>query len=139
MEHSIFRKKSLERVISPEQLSDCIRVSTSGVWLVLIALVLVLAGLCVWSVFGRIPTRVEQSALAENGELTVLVPAKYESRLGETTSIECEGTRYENLRAEPGANEAGDVILRVETELPDGEYEAVVTVDDVHPIFFIVN
>ena len=51
---SIFRQKSMDRVSSPEQLNDYIRVTTPSVWVVLIALVLLLAGMLVWSIFGTV-------------------------------------------------------------------------------------
>lgn len=51
---NIFRKKSLERVSSPEELNDYIRVTTPSVWVVLIALALLLAGMLVWSIFGTV-------------------------------------------------------------------------------------
>ncbi|MBQ7678765.1 MAG: hypothetical protein IJT34_02835 [Butyrivibrio sp.] len=50
----IFREKSMERVSSPEQLNDYIRVTTPSVWLILIAVLFLLAGVLVWAVFGRI-------------------------------------------------------------------------------------
>ena len=48
----LFRKKSLERLSSPEQLDDYIRVTTPPVWIVLIAVVVLLAGMIVWASFG---------------------------------------------------------------------------------------
>ncbi|MCR5418705.1 MAG: hypothetical protein K6E84_07310 [Lachnospiraceae bacterium] len=50
----LFRKKSLDRVSSPEQLNDYIRVTTPSVWLVLLALILLLVGMLIWSVFGTV-------------------------------------------------------------------------------------
>ncbi len=50
----IFRKKSLERVSSPEELNDYIKVTTPSVWMVLAAIIILLAGLVVWSVFGSV-------------------------------------------------------------------------------------
>ena len=50
----LFRSKSIQRVSSPEQLNDYIRVTTPSVWIVLIALVVLLAGMLIWSVLGRI-------------------------------------------------------------------------------------
>jgi hypothetical protein len=50
----LFRKKSLERVSSPEQLDDYIRVTTPSVWLILLALVILLTGLLVYSIFGTV-------------------------------------------------------------------------------------
>ena len=52
--NGIFREKSLDRVSSPEQLNDYIRVTTPSVWIVLVALVLLLAGMLVWSIFGSV-------------------------------------------------------------------------------------
>ena len=47
----LFREKSLERIASPEQLNAYIRVSTPSVWLLLAAVVILLAGVCVWGVW----------------------------------------------------------------------------------------
>ncbi len=49
----IFREKSMERVSSPEELNDYIRVTTPSVWIVLIALVVLLVGMLAWSIFER--------------------------------------------------------------------------------------
>ncbi len=53
-EKSIFRKKSLDRVTSPEQLDDYIKVTTPSVWLILIATIILIVGALFWAVFGRI-------------------------------------------------------------------------------------
>ena len=44
----LFREKSMARVSSPEELNDYIRVTTPGVWLIL------LLGMLVWSIFGMV-------------------------------------------------------------------------------------
>lgn len=51
---NLFRKKSLDRVSSPEQLNDYIRVTTPSVWLVMLGLVILLAGMLVWGIFGTV-------------------------------------------------------------------------------------
>ena len=51
---SIFREKSLERVTSPEQLNDYIKVTTPSVWMILIATLILIIGTLFWSVFGKI-------------------------------------------------------------------------------------
>lgn len=50
----VFREKSLERISSPDKINDYIKTTTPGIWIVLIAVLLILAGAIVWSVFGRI-------------------------------------------------------------------------------------
>lgn len=47
MNNQIFRQKSLDRVSSPEQLNDYVRVSNPGVWTILLAVIVLLIGICV--------------------------------------------------------------------------------------------
>lgn len=58
-EKSIFRSKSLDRVTSPEQLNDYIKVTTPSVWLILIATMILIVGTLFWAVFGRIRVNTE--------------------------------------------------------------------------------
>ncbi len=51
---AIFRQKSLERITSPEQLDDYIKVTTPSVWLILFATLLLIFGTLFWAVFGKI-------------------------------------------------------------------------------------
>lgn len=51
---SIFRPKSMDRISSPEQLNDYIRVTTPSVWLVLLAVILLLVGMLAWSVLSSV-------------------------------------------------------------------------------------
>lgn len=50
----LFRKKSIDRVSSPEQLNDYIHVTTPSVWLTLAAVVLLLVGMIAWSAFATV-------------------------------------------------------------------------------------
>lgn len=64
---SIFREKSLERVSSPEEIDDYMKVTSPGMWLVLGVVLSLLAAALFWSVTGRIET-------VENGQVTELAP-----------------------------------------------------------------
>ena len=54
MNNSIFRQKSIDKITSPEKLDDYIKVTKPSVWITLIAIVLLLAGTIVWSIFGEV-------------------------------------------------------------------------------------
>ncbi len=54
MNESIFRKKTIDRVTSPEQLNDYIRVTTPSIWLVLVTVILLLVGTLIWGIFGTV-------------------------------------------------------------------------------------
>ena len=38
---TVFRKKTLDRIASPEQLTDYLRVTNPGIWVILVAVILV--------------------------------------------------------------------------------------------------
>ena len=71
---NIFREKAITRVTSPEQLNEYIRVATPGIWFILIAILLALAGMFVWIVFGKIDATLTTAGIAQNGSLTCYVP-----------------------------------------------------------------
>ena len=47
MENGLFRKKSLERISSPEELHDYMRVTSPRLWMILAAIVVLLVGFIV--------------------------------------------------------------------------------------------
>ena len=54
MEESIFRQKSLDRISSPEEIDNYIRVTRPSLWLALGVIILLLAALILWSITARI-------------------------------------------------------------------------------------
>ncbi len=52
MDNNIFREKNIKKISSPEQLDDFIKITRPGVWLVMAALIILIAGCAVWAVFG---------------------------------------------------------------------------------------
>lgn len=48
MNDKIFRKSSIDRVNSPEQLNDYIRVANPSVWVILLAIAVLLVGVVIW-------------------------------------------------------------------------------------------
>ena len=70
----IFRKVSLERLSSPEQLDMLTRVTTSTGWLALVVLGAILAMALVWGFWGSIPIKVRgQGILLSQGGITNVV------------------------------------------------------------------
>lgn len=54
MKNNIFRKSAMDHMSSPEDLNDYIHVARPSVWVVLGAIVALLAGAIAWAVLGRI-------------------------------------------------------------------------------------
>ena len=62
---SIFRDKSLERISSPDQMDDYIRVTTPSVWIALLALVILLIGILAWTVLGTMEVHDQEGKTTE--------------------------------------------------------------------------
>jgi hypothetical protein len=54
MSDSVFRPKSVEKIGPPEKLNDYIRISSPGIWIILLGACLILIGMLVWGIFGRV-------------------------------------------------------------------------------------
>jgi len=154
---NLFRQKSLERISSPEQLSSYIRVSTPSVWLLLTAIVILLAGVCVWGVFGHMDTTLPAAAVSQDGSVTAWVREADAEKIhaGSAVSIgSAEGTVL-SVDAEPvrvdetftdymrhvGSLRDGEWVFAVvlDVDCPDGVHAAQIVIDSVHPMSFVLN
>lgn len=157
MNNQIFRKTSLDRVNSPEQLNDYVRVSNPGVWMVLVAVIILLAGICVWGIFGHLETTVDAVGVCNDGVLTCYISDEDISAVKAGMKITVNGTEYEidSVSAAPvavdenmdayalhvGKLEAGQWVYTVtaDAELENGTYTAKITTESISPISFVMN
>lgn len=71
MSQSLFREVSLERLSSPEQLDELIKVTSPRAWFALIAMCGILISAIAWGFLGSIPTKITgQGILLNNGGVT---------------------------------------------------------------------
>ena len=64
MENKIFRKSALDRISSPEQLNETMKVAGPGVWCILAGLAVTFAAFIIWGLLGSIPETVDISGTA---------------------------------------------------------------------------
>lgn len=154
MSSTIFRKKSLERIQSPDQLDDYIHVASPGVWMVLAAVVLLLAGGAAWASVGIIEETVPAVLVVQDGEAVCCVAQDRASELsqgdavrvddvqgtlGEVSDVPVSSSEVAAQAGEAAASEAlGDaswaVSAEVAVDLPDGVYDADVVTSSCRPI-----
>ena len=120
----LYRKGSLDRIQSPEQLNDYLRVTEPSVWLLLIAVILLLAGLLIWGSVTYIDSVATGSAQVVEGTMTLRF-----DRLSDAESVEAGMTVQIGEKSAPilslGQDEQGRFAL-AQVDLPDGQYEASV-------------
>lgn len=125
---TVFRKKSLERIQSPDQLDDYIHVVSPGVWMVLGALVLLLAGGGIWASVGTIEETVPAALVVRGGEATCYVAQGRSSEVSPGDALRVEAGSSASSGA-AGADAAQSTVVRLD-ETPVAASEAVALAGD---------
>ena len=147
----------MDRVSSPEQLNEYIRVSNPGIWMALIAVVILLVGICVWGITGHLDTKLSVVAVAEDGNLTAYVreadlasvETGMEVQIGEAVytvasianaPVAVDDSFSEYVR-HLGELQNGEWVFAVKVSgaAADGAYRADIVIDRVSPISFVLN
>lgn len=157
MDKQLFRKASIDRVSSPEQLNDYIRVSNPGVWMILAAVIVLLIGVCVWGIFGRLDTKIATAGTCGNGIFTCYVTEEKAAKInsGMTVNVDGNALTVTEISAKPVAVDAdmdeyllylggfseGEWLYEVTANaaLSDGTYKAEIVTESVSPMSFILN
>ena len=139
MNEDVFRKKSLDKVKSPENLDDYIRVSNPGVWLLLVSVVVLLLGACVWGVFGHIDGTVDANVSAEDGRIICYVAEDSISSVKVGMTVEFEDFTAEIAETGQKENSRYICVLQSEQQIPDGIYDGKIIISRIRPMSFVVN
>ena len=73
MNKQLFKKSNMEKISSPEQLHNYVRVANPGLWMVLSAIVILLTGVIVWGFIGKIDTTMSTAIVTEGGNAVIYV------------------------------------------------------------------
>lgn len=157
MENPLFRKKSLERATSPEQLGDYIKVTNPGIWIVLAAVLFLLAGFLVWGAVGKLETKVSAVAVSENGTVVCYVreedaqgvqtgnAVRFGDRECTVAAVSAQPTAVdENFSAytmRVGGFSVGEWVYAVtlNADLSEGVYKVSIVTGSVSPISFLFH
>ncbi len=131
----VFRKQTMERMSSPEQLSEYLTVSNPSMWVVLAGILILLVGLLAWSSVGVLETTEPASVLVEGNSANVVLLGSSTLQSGMTLSVAEEKTVISAV----DADEYGRRIGHAELQLPNGSYEGSVVTDRTHPIQFLLE
>ena len=138
MKEDIFRKKSLDKVKSPENMDDYIQVANPGVWLLLISVLLLLAGAIIWGIFGHVDSTAATTVRVENGAAVCYIPDERVSSVQEGMTVQFgDGEAVISQVEMDGQDYVG--ILETDVSATDGIYEGKIVLQSVRPMSFIVN
>jgi len=143
MENQVFRQKSVERIASPEQLQDYMRVTTPGTWMVLAAVILLLAGLIVSSALVNVESKItEQAVVAEDGlMLDIALPLSQKSLVAPGMPVRV-ADREAKVSMVFQVEDEVEVIATLPEDgakLSPGTYDVEIVTETVRPISFLFS
>ena len=137
-QQTVYRKKSLERIQSPEQLNDYLRVTNPSVWVILAAVALILAGALIWGSFAYIDSFVTGTAEVKDGVMTVTVE---DEALAKNVKAGMNVTVGDTVSAIASVGRASDgsLFAQAQTALADGSYQVKVSYRQTQVLDLLFN
>ena len=157
MNEGLFRKKSIGKISSPEQLDDYIRVANPGVWMLLSCIIFLLVGMCVWGIFGKLDTTVSTLAICNNGKTVCYVDQGNLSDIENGTTVVINEKEYtvtavsseavevtsdfDDYALHIGNLQTGEWVyeIMIDAELDNGIYEAEIVTESIAPMYFLLD
>ena len=135
MEKQIFREKSVNKISSPEELNDYLRVTNPGIWTILAAVIALLAGFLVWASIGTLETKAEATVAVEQNKAVAIVTGNKAERIAEGMILKIEDNEY--VVESVSLDEYGRAIASAQVDLPVGTYSGEVIIERITPIRFL--
>ena len=132
---NIYREKTLERISTPDQLTDYLKVTNPGIWVLLAAVIILLAGVFVWSYTGVLETKAAATVIVENHTARVATSDMKEIHKGDEVRVGDQSYMLNSI----STDEFGRKVGLVRVDIPDGVYEGVVIVEKTHPLEFLTK
>ena len=135
--NKLYREEALQSISSPEQLTDYLKVTNPGIWTLLAAMILLLAGLFAWSTVGDLETLSHGKAQVQSGiaEIAVADISKGEPAAGMTLRIGKEEYTISSVDSDG----LGRTVAYAPVSLEDGTYDVTIVIESVHPIAFLLS
>ena len=129
------RVNTSARISSPDQLTDYLRVTNPGVWVLLASVVLLLAGLFAWASIGTLETMIDVKVnVADNR--AVVIPEGMDA-LAAGMPLRVSSGEY--IIGSTETDMYGRTFGIAEVFLPDGLYDGTVVTERTHPISFLLE
>ena len=134
---TLFRKKAMARISSPEDLTSYLRVTSPGMWIILAAVIVLLTGLFAWSAVGTLETTVDATAIVQDHTAQIVASGQGADELEAGMPLRIASQEF--VIASVDYDEYGRATAYAELPLPDGSYDATIVVEQTRPIEFLLE
>ena len=157
MNKQLFKKNAIDKVSSPEQLHDYVRVANPGLWIVISTIIILLAGVVVWGFIGKIDTTMTTAIVTDGGNAIIYIGESDMEKLKIGMTVRSDGKEYTitDIAEEPikvdesitgyAIHASGLAIgewvyeVSIDGEHSDGVHKADIVIESISPISFILN
>ena len=154
---TIFRKKSIDRINSPETLNEYLKVAGPSLWIILGAIILLLVGACIWSAVSWLNTTIPIVVISDGNETVGFMQEVDAPKLSADMKVDVDGMTVSFTRSSQESVKAGNIFtdsqlhtagvspedwlipLSADCTLPKGTYICDIVSNSVHPSSFIFN
>lgn len=157
MREGLFRKASLDKVSSPEQINSYVKTVNPVAWIIFISIALLLVGAVFWGIWGTVYVTLKSVAVCQDGAITCYISETDMEKLPDQAyvSINNESYRIESVSQLPVP--AADALSPYSMHLAgfdtdewvylssasgaitDGIYPAEIVVERISPISLLMN
>jgi len=154
--NKIFRKKSLDKVSSVDDLDKYIKTTTPSLWLLLASIIVLLVGVISWATIGKINVESTVGCFVENNKIICIVSEDRIENLTDDSFIEINGKKITITKVVgpiQDVDDSRDALLHISNiengswyyevigncDLEDGTYKGKVVFEQMNPITFIIN
>ena len=157
LKKELYRKKSLEKISSPEKIDGCIRAVNVRLWIVAAACMLVHLSLLLWGVFGKVEITQRAVTVCQNGAAVCFVDEGQIDEISDDTEFRIGGRPYTHGEISARPEKACDAMSEyaahvglydenqwvyaavLRADLDDGVYETEVVTQSISPILLLTN
>ena len=107
----MFRKEALEKLSTPEQLDQLLKVTSPRGWLALLGIDVLIGAVIVWSIFGSIPSTIKGEGILIRGDAVQLIDTPQAGRVGKILVKAGDNIQPDQLIATI-ATDHGDLAIR---------------------------
>ena len=154
MDNQLFRQKSIDRISSPEQLHDYMRVTSPRLWMILSVIIALVVGLIVFSTLATMESTLQVTFEVDRYEfvneleqttdamaVTMEIPMEYKDTITVGQEVRLANNRKGTVDFIYLDKESliASIAMDTDEKLPEGNYPGEIVLDKKTPIDFLLN
>jgi len=136
-QEQIFRQKSLDRISSPEQMHDYLRVTSPQLWMLLAVVLSLLIGFVIFASTTNIESAVTVKGTVTGGACVVQLDVDQRDNLDPGMPVRIDGKEARITSLTQDQNGFTGTIDLGDLDIPEGDYDVEIVMESTDPIHFL--